>query len=394
MIVGKRLRRSLTAMPEFLCPIIGTCLSLKELQKITRRWDYGGDKTPYELHSWLVRNCQTSPAVAKYVQKYLMRKYRGIVQRLDEYEGEALWQAWEEEVRNGRVAAAFWAIVTRLDAPQSIVERVFGEVHMMSHLQAAEVRSELKEAAAWRREQQELARRLEKNRRQLAAQRQVTAELRHQLQELAAAYRRLQQQWRESQQQVDRLTAGTVLTELQQENQSLRQEIQRLQLELIQEQRARRQAEKGLNLLQKPAQNEAVSAGQTCSGMPENCPRLQLPTCPLHSSESCPGLCNKHILLVGGLDNLVPHYRDLVEEDFGAIFLHHDGDFRQGQTRLALLVKRADAVICPVGVNSHEACLCVKKLCKRQQKPCVLLPKAGMGALKQALLQLAARTTN
>lgn len=394
MTVCKRLRRPLASLKEFLCPIIGTCLTLKELQKITRRWDYGGEQTPYELHTWLIQACQTSPAVAKYLQKYFTEKYRGVIKRLDEYEGEALWPAWKEEVRKGQVAAAFWAIVTRLDVPPAIVARVFGEVHMMSHLQAAEVRTELKEVAAWRRQLQELERRLVRSRQQVATQRQVATELRRQLQELATAHRHLQRQWRESQRQVDRLTSGAALAEQQQENESLRQEIRRLQADLAQECQARRQAEKRHTLAAKQTTDSSAPAVPTCPGVPDDCPRLRPQDCHLQPGEPCPGLCNKHILLVGGFDNLVPYYRGMVEGDFGAIFSHHNGDFRQGQARLALLVKRADAVICPVGVNSHEACLCVKKLCKRQSKPCVMLPKAGLAALKQTLLQLAAQAEN
>ncbi len=394
MTIFKRLRRPLATLTEFLCPLIGTCLTLKELQKITRRWGYAGEKTPYELHTGLIRACQTSPAVAKYLQKYFNTKYRGVMKRLDEFEGEALWSAWEEEVRHGQVAAAFWAIVTRVDVPPAMVERVFGEVHMMSHLQAAEVRSELKEAEIWRRRNQELEKRLHRSRQQLAAQRQVTTDLRQQLLDAAVAQRRLQRQWLASQRQVEHLASGAALAALQQENQALRQEINQLQSRLAAERTARRQVERRFAQEGKAARKQSVSAAAGCPALAPDCPRLQPQDCPLHPGEPCPGLCNKHILLVGGFDNLVPYYRGIVEGDFGAVFSHHNGDFRQGQSRLALLVKRADAVICPVGVNSHEACLCVKKLCKRQHKTCVMLPTAGLHALKQTLMQLAARSDN
>lgn len=394
MTVFKRLRRPLASLSEFLCPIIGTCLSLKELQKLTRRWGYEGGQTPYELHTWLIRACQSSPAVAKDLQKYFTAKYRGIMKRLDEYEGEAIWPAWEEAVQMGQVAGAFWAIVTRMDVPPAIMERVFGEVHMMSHLQAAEVRSELKEVEVWRRDNQELTRRLQRSRQQLTEQRQAAADLRCQLQELTVVHRRLQRQWEETQRQVQHLTSGAALAEAQQENNTLRHQIKQWQDLLSQERAARQQAEKRLALATKRPGKPSGAAVVSCPQIPADCPRLQPQDCPLHPGQPCSGLCQKHILLVGGFDNLVPYYRGLVEGDFGAIFSHHNGNFRQGQARLALLVKRADAVICPVGVNSHEACLCVKKLCKRQNKTCIMLPTAGLGALKQTLLQLAARVDN
>jgi hypothetical protein len=91
---------------------------------------------------------------------------------------------------------------------------------------------------------------------------------------------------------------------------------------------------------------------------------------------------------VGGLDRLEPHYRSLVENDFGARFLRHDGDCKNGQARLARLVKRAEAVICPIDCNSHSASLCVKKVCKDLNKPCVLLRNSGLGVLKRTLSRL------
>ena len=144
MTIFKRIRRPLATMEDFLCPVIGTCLTLKELQKIARRFHYEGDSTSYNLHTWLIRTCKKSPVVAKYVQKFLNEKYRAIMRRLDEFEGEAILPAWGEAVQAGQVAGAFWAILTRLDVSHPIIEQVFGEVHMMSHLQAVEVRTELK----------------------------------------------------------------------------------------------------------------------------------------------------------------------------------------------------------------------------------------------------------
>jgi hypothetical protein len=56
------------------------------------------------------------PAVARYVQKYLTEKYRVTMKLIDEFEAKELEQAWDEAVREGQVAGAFWAIMTRLDA--------------------------------------------------------------------------------------------------------------------------------------------------------------------------------------------------------------------------------------------------------------------------------------
>ncbi|MCD4805265.1 MAG: DUF2325 domain-containing protein [Desulfobacterales bacterium] len=49
------------------------------------------------------------------------------------------------------------------------------------------------------------------------------------------------------------------------------------------------------------------------------------------------------------------------------------------------LVRRSDMVLCPVNCNSHNACLCVKKLCKKYCKPVQMLPSSSSSSISQAL---------
>ena len=48
-------------------------------------------------------------------------------------------------------------------------------------------------------------------------------------------------------------------------------------------------------------------------------------------------------------------------------------------------VKRCDIVICPVNCNSHNACLMVKKLCYRYNKPLKILNSSSLSAVTQVL---------
>jgi hypothetical protein len=109
----------------------------------------------------------------------------------------------------------------------------------------------------------------------------------------------------------------------------------------------------------------------------------------LAKGEKCRRFCNKLILLVGGPDRRESHYRRLVEQDFGGIFLRHDGDCRNGQARLVNMVRQAEVVICPISCTSHQAYHCVKKWCKKLNKPCVLMHNTGVGALTRTLMELA-----
>jgi hypothetical protein len=369
-----------------MCSIVGTCLTLKETEKLARRFGYVGDRSAYQLHSWAVEVCQKVPEVAKYLQKYLGDKYRLTMKRLDECEGEELGRAWKDAVQEGRVAGAYWAILTRLDAPEAVVKQIFGDVHMMSHLQGSEVRAELKELDSLRQDNHGLQERLKQLSGRLEGVRREREELKRSLSSKEAEVLDLRRRLVNLEQSPDGQMQGRELHRLKKEKQDLA-------ARLVHEQKARERLE--MRLFQetvKQLPGITLSPETRIADIDESAPPEI--TCPLAEGDKCPQFCNKCILFVGGMDRLEPHYRSLVENDFGGKFLRHDGDCRNGQDRLAHMVKRAEAVICPINCNSHRACLCVKKICKELNKPCVLMRNSGLGSLKRTLIGLPALMDN
>ena len=103
----------------------------------------------------------------------------------------------------------------------------------------------------------------------------------------------------------------------------------------------------------------------------------------------CPGpdLCGKKILYVGGLKKMVSHYRQLVE-NCGGQFMHHDGGVEIARNQLSKMLGSADIVFCPVDCVSHDACTCVKKMCKRYRKPFVMMRSSGLSTLAKELANI------
>ncbi|MBM4294839.1 MAG: hypothetical protein FJ126_08060 [Deltaproteobacteria bacterium] len=112
----KRNRHNLGDIDRFLCPLMGTCLTLKETQKIARHFQNVGDTSAHKLHVWIIEACRKLPAVAKHVQKFLDRKYRLAINRTEAYAGWELDRVWQEALKEGQIAGAFYAIITRSDA--------------------------------------------------------------------------------------------------------------------------------------------------------------------------------------------------------------------------------------------------------------------------------------
>jgi hypothetical protein len=120
-----------------------------------------------------------------------------------------------------------------------------------------------------------------------------------------------------------------------------------------------------------------ISQGMPCeaSGHPESssCP------CPIKDI-----LREKHVAMVGGINSLECHYRDLVQA-MGGTFHRHDGNCRGGECLIHDCVRKADLVICPVEVNSHNAMKSVKKLCKNLGVPCCFPRTAGLSGFRTAI---------
>lgn len=112
-------------------------------------------------------------------------------------------------------------------------------------------------------------------------------------------------------------------------------------------------------------------------------------TCEDRSTEHCPGpdLYGRTVLYVGGHQRLVPHYRQLVEKH-GGRFVHHDGGREVAYAALPKMLSTADVVLCPVDCVSHSACICVKRMCKQNGKPFVMMRSSGLSSLARGLCDI------
>nr|NJM04251.1 DUF2325 domain-containing protein [Desulfobacula sp.] len=101
-------------------------------------------------------------------------------------------------------------------------------------------------------------------------------------------------------------------------------------------------------------------------------------TCPRHT------LCARRVFMVGGMTKMKSFYKDIIERA-GGEFDYHDGYMKNSSDNMEARVRRCDMVLCPVNCNSHNACLMVKRLCHRYNKPLKILSSSSLSAVTQAL---------
>ncbi len=379
----------------FHCLVIGTCLTIDELRRLARKADIsvGAKMSDYELHHSFVQVAGNPVFAARATHKWLDRKFGAAIKRSSACrDAGALGSLWDKATAQGEIAGAFWALITHPLAGAELMQRVYGEVHMLSHLAGHSSRStqqqlamvkrrvaELEETQAWTAEASRLRiKELERRAEALAERAQRVDVLER---ELAATLTRLAA-----------LESAEAIVQLRAEKESLAQQLQHV---LRRAENAERELREWVQLAFSSAPDVRAAHAPTpvptdsaSFGPPgERCP----PRCDAAEAGDCPGpdLCGRRVLYVGGRNRQVAHFRSLVAQRNGE-FLHHDGGLSERAARLDAMIRAADAVLCPVDCVSHDACLRVKRICKRAAKRFVPLRSASLACFIEGLREVAA----
>ena len=118
------------------CSLVGTCLSDGDLKKLLKRCGlYAKEGIPsYELHGYFTHQIKSDNPIARATQKLLDRRHDGAVRLVGQSHGDALVKLWDTEFAAGRIPGIYWAFLTHNHIPHDLHSRIFGEVHMLSHV--------------------------------------------------------------------------------------------------------------------------------------------------------------------------------------------------------------------------------------------------------------------
>lgn len=353
----------------FHCSILGTCLATPDLLALARRLRLTppAQVTDYELHGYFVQQATQEGPVARAVQRLLDHRYEGALRRVARLADTAALEAlWNDFKASGRIAGGYWALMSHRDVPMELRARVFGEVHMMSHLQGAAVRDHATRVDQLERETVDLRERLARATR-AAHEAQVGLEERDRRIMLLS----------------ERLTAADTSAARPEAGRTpatgLERKLAKRERSLAGARTRARALEADVDRLTR----EVALLRQRPDPVPHNASAVPEPQTlpPRFPGGAC------RLLYVGGRPGLLPHLRDVAERRHASLE-HHDGGKEETLQRIDDLVERADAVLCPVDCVSHSACLRVKHLCQRHAKPFLPLKSASRSCFARALLEL------
>jgi hypothetical protein len=363
-----------------VCKVIGMALDFKDLKKIATKFGIAPHDPlmdrEFALHSTTVHLCGTDNKVARHVQKIIEGKFAKYAKRLAEVDALDLISGVTEHPETMTVPlwAILWDLSTRgLNNGTSVETALFGFIHMLEH----RLLKEYWKSAPERTEKQ--AKELEVADESMRLKRKVLD-----LQQEVERTRKLSDDLRSKMavrgmhpHQPVRPMLPPVVSKPPGDADGSK--VKRLQSLLDESRSEKRKLEKECARLRAEIQVLAGEAALKLTKDPAEHQSHQGSGCPLQDF-----LQGKHITMVGGLDSLERHYRDLIKE-MGGTFFRHDGDSSGGECLIENCIGKADLVVCPIEVNSHNAAKSVKKLCKSRGIPCCFPRTAGLSGFRMAL---------
>lgn len=362
---GRRIR--LCEMGHWCCSVIGTCLTHEDLLVIARKWSVNiePDARAFDVHGFFVRKAGEPGDISRAIEKLLDGRYGGLIRRVaNTKHHDRLVEFWNTAVNDGFVAGAYWAVISHRHVPDDLRNRIFGEVHMMSHLLGGTARKIVGAAAELQARVDQMERRQER----------WSSQVRHALDERDNKIARLQDELGRSRAQPQKPVASIAPPDADKLSRLNAKQERAL---IASRTRARQLA------------NELAQANDRLSELRKT--RLvRTPQPSVAEFDPAFGLCGKAVLYLGGRQASVPQITRAAEAARVSL-LHHDGGLEQSAHLIDDLVNRCDAVICPVDCINHQACLKAKKLCKKMQKPFMPVSSRGTTTFQRALADLASR---
>jgi len=360
----------------FHCSIVGTCLTTVELRQVLTKVGDIDTKTATDhvLHSRGVRAAGQRDIAAKLLNKALDRRHERILKHFSKLSTPAeIKVQWDKAVDDGDISGAYWAVMSHPASDRPLMNDIFGEVHMLSHLVGSSSRLDL---ARLRRLQLDVEARDDKIARQearLQAAAQDNVILQRRMEELEENLRRAQAAAGETapamvdQRQETRLSeklqaageraegyekrlalAETKLTKalslvsvLTEENLALKRELDLLEVTIAM------------------AAEPGTAAGE-------------------HGQET--------LLYVGGRPNLFDRLRKLAESR-NIELLFHDGGVEDNLSLLPAMVGRASSAVFPVDCISPSAADMVKRPGRGRAKPYLPLRSASLASFAAVIAE-------
>ncbi len=407
MAVGKEAgkRRIWEFQSSTTCRVLGLSFDEKELKKIFKELKLSHDNlypTAFKMHQHLAQVCGTqNHQHAKRIEKILDRQFAAYKNTPGIDEPQKICdfiecnngaEAGGNTFKDVPISALIW-FAARNGNSKEIETRIYTALHLREHQalrfyddlsrklpggKAENVMKELRTALETNDRLQRNYKRLEQKREELISEREALREDKirviHELEEQRRLNGRLRRE-------IDEAGGESMLEQIntmKKELAFLREERKRLNREnaaLV------KISSSNFNLVNTREGMKMTMAASACDSR-DNIDGVR--------PDGLSQLKDIRVAYVGGVESLESCYKQMVES-FGCPFCYHCGHCEGGKKAIEGIVDKNDVVFCPIDINSHNACLLVKRVCKSRGKHCYFLRSSGVSALKKGLVNFAAK---
>ena len=355
--------------PTLHCSIIGTCLSAAELRQFFIKLGDAdaGTASDHTLHSSGVRAAGNHDLAGKLLNKALDNRHEAAIRRFAKASSAAEVRAlWQEAFEQGGIPGGYWAVLTHPATNRPLVEEVFGQVHMLSHMVGSSNRIDITRLRTLERELGERDDKISRQEARLSEDSRERSELLRKIEGLEMEVRRREIAAR----MAAELTTGT-LTEAA----------------LLQRLDAEKAHSSSLSSRVAELEDQLKTAQKFAATLNRQNDQLQREVTALEAElkmeeEDRPGLDIEHdldgltVLYVGGRPGLIDRLKAVAARRGGTL-LSHDGGIEENLAALPGLMSRAAAVFFPIDCISHAAVGQIKKYCRDGRKPFIPLRSAS-----------------
>ena len=364
-----------------VCSILGLTYNDRELSDLFKRLKLDCDSvTAYEMHGGLIQACSSQNKTSKQLDRILKDRFERYRKDIERIPHEEIYRYIEDGINgNGAdipIPALIWFAVRNQHGDADAIEAaVFAATHMYEHRASrfyGELRRalpcgvpeniliELTGASKANEKLQTKCNRLERKREQLKSEIESVREDRLRITSALEEEKRLNRQLVSDLEGLGGEDTLNQTENLKKEIDFLTREVKRLTDELLS--RDRSDDVKSGELVEIEHRLEPDIGGEGASA----------------------DLDGARVAYIGGVESLMPYYRDVIES-VGGTFCYHCGRCIQGRKEIETIVDGIDMVFCPVDINSHNACKYVKKACKMRDKPCHFLRSSSLSMLIREL---------
>jgi hypothetical protein len=355
--------------PTLHCSIIGTCLSAAELRQFFIKLGDADarDASDHRLHSSGVLAAGKHDLVGKLLNKALDNRHEAAIRRFAKASNVTQVRAlWQEAFEQGGIPGGYWALLTHPATDRPLVEEVFGQVHMLSHMVGSSNRIDITRLRTLERELGERDDKIARQEARLSDGSRERSELLRKVEGLEMEVRRREMAARTAAELTKgTLTEAVLLQRLDAEkahSSSLSSRLAELEDEV-------KKAQKFAATLNK--QNDQLQREVTALEAELKVDEVDQPG--LDIERDLDGLT---VLYVGGRPGLIDQLKAVATRRGGNL-ISHDGGIEENLAALPGLVSRADAVFFPIDCISHAAVGQIKKYCRDGHKPFIPLRTAS-----------------